>query len=94
MTTAAEYRQMETPELLGKLEEKREELFRLRLSFTAGSLANPDQMRLARHDIARMLTILREREHALEIARQEEQQEEQEEQPQEQQAGKEASDAQ
>lgn len=71
MSKASQYREMESAELLGKLEEKREELFRLRLSFSSGSLENPKQIRQVRHEIARMMTVLRERELALEIARQE-----------------------
>lgn len=69
---AAELRQMETAELLNALEDKREELFKLRLNWSAGSLENPNQIKIARHEIARMLTVLRERELAAELVQQEE----------------------
>ncbi len=62
-----EMRQMETPELLHQLETKRDELFKLRLNWHAGSLENPNQMRAVRKDISRILTLLREREIAREI---------------------------
>ena len=43
---------------------KREELFKLRISWQTGSLEDPNQMRVARKDLARMLTVARERELA------------------------------
>ncbi|CAG1006142.1 MAG: 50S ribosomal protein L29 [Anaerolinea sp.] len=67
-----EIRQMESAELQEQLGKKREELFRLRLNWYAGSLENPNQMRVVRKDIARILTILRERELALEVVQNEE----------------------
>lgn len=70
---AAELRQLETNELLERLEKAREELFRLRLSWSSGSLEDPNQVRLKRHEIARILTVLRERELAAELVRKEEQ---------------------
>ena len=60
----SEIREIETPTLLEQIESKREELFRLRLSWHANTLEDPNQMNLVRKDIARMLTILRERELA------------------------------
>jgi large subunit ribosomal protein L29 len=68
----AELRQMDTQELVTLLESRREELFKLRLNWHAGSLENPNQMRVVRKDIARLLTILREREIAREILGEEE----------------------
>jgi large subunit ribosomal protein L29 len=60
-------RQMETSELFHHLETKRDELFRLRLNWHAGSLEDPNQMRAVRKEIAQILTLLREREIAREI---------------------------
>ena len=71
MTRAADLRQLETGELQENLEKRREELFRLRLNWAAGSLENPNQIREARHEIARILTLLRERELAEALVRQE-----------------------
>jgi large subunit ribosomal protein L29 len=70
---AYELRQLETNELLERLEKAREELFRLRLSWSNGSLEDPNQVRFKRHEIARILTIMRERELAIELVRKEEQ---------------------
>lgn len=68
---ASELRQMETSDLLNAVEDKREELFKLRLNWSAGSLEDPNQIKQVRHEIARMLTILRERELAAELVQQE-----------------------
>jgi large subunit ribosomal protein L29 len=62
-----EIRQLETADLLQQLEGKREEIFKLRLQWHAGSLENPNQIRLVRKDIARIMTIVRERELAAEV---------------------------
>ncbi len=62
----SELRDMETQALLDLSESKREELFRLRMSWAANRLEDPNQMRIVRKDIARVLTVLRERELAAE----------------------------
>ena len=59
-----EIREMETQAILDGVETKREELFKLRLAWTANRLEDPNQMRVIRKDIARMLTVARERELA------------------------------
>ena len=64
MLKIAEIRDMETPALRDQLESKREELFRLRLSWHANTLEDPNQIKWVRKDIARILTVLRERELA------------------------------
>ncbi|MCC7208529.1 MAG: 50S ribosomal protein L29 [Anaerolineae bacterium] len=64
---AKEIRQMDSSELANLLETKREELFKLRLNWAAGSLEDPNQMTVLRKDIARMLTVLHERELARQI---------------------------
>ena len=60
----------ETPdeELLHRLEALQEELFNLRFQFATGQLDNPMRVKQARHDVARILTVLRQRqsEEALE----------------------------
>ena len=61
---SAEIREMESQSLLETVESKREELFRLRIAWAANRLEDPNQMRIVRKDIARMLTVLRERELA------------------------------
>jgi large subunit ribosomal protein L29 len=59
---AAEIRKLETHEIQAKLEEAREELMNLRFQQVTGQLTDTSRLRLVRRDIARMLTILRERE--------------------------------
>jgi large subunit ribosomal protein L29 len=66
---ASEFRQMETAELHSRLEELREGLFRLRLQWNTGQLDNPNEMKKVRKDIARLMTVLRERELAAEIVK-------------------------
>lgn len=68
----SELRQLETNELRDRVETAREELFKLRLNWHAGSLADPNQLRRKRHEIARLMTLLRERELAAELVAQEE----------------------
>ncbi len=63
----SEIRELETNALIDQIESKREELFKLRISWRTGSLEDPNQMRVVRKDIARMLTVLRERQLAAEV---------------------------
>ena len=67
-----EIRQMTTEEIRAKLEEAYEELMNLRFQHAADQLANPMRIRQVRRDIARMKTILRERELWEEWQRQQE----------------------
>ncbi len=59
-----EIRELENQALIDQIEAKREELFKLRISWRTGSLEDANQMRIVRKDIARMLTIVRERQLA------------------------------
>ncbi len=63
---AAELRQMTDEELKAKLDELKEELFQLRFqkAAQAGAVDKPHRFRQIRRDIARILTVLRERELA------------------------------
>jgi large subunit ribosomal protein L29 len=58
---AAELRELPDEELLGRLESQKEELFNLRFQSATGQLDNPMRIKQVRHDIARILTILRGR---------------------------------
>jgi large subunit ribosomal protein L29 len=60
----SEIREMDSNVLLEQIESKREELFKLRISWQTGSLEDPNQIRVARKDLARLLTVARERELA------------------------------
>lgn len=53
---------MTTDELNTKLKELKSEHFNLRFSHATGQLANPMMLNTVKKDIARVLTILRERE--------------------------------
>ncbi len=64
---ASEFRELTTEELQNRLEETRRELFNLRQQWYAGSLMDANVMTAVRKDIARILTILRERELAVEM---------------------------
>lgn len=59
---ADEIRELTTEDLRQRLQETRRELFNLRQQWYTGSLEDHNRMRVVRKDIARILTILRERE--------------------------------
>lgn len=59
---ANELRELSEAELNRKLRDLKEELFNLRFQMVTGQLDNPMRIRLIRKDIARIKTILRERE--------------------------------
>jgi large subunit ribosomal protein L29 len=59
---AAEIREMKIEDLQEELEDTRESLMRLRFQLTTGELTDHTQIRAARRKIARLLTILKEKE--------------------------------
>ena len=61
MTRVAELRDLGDDDLLERLESNKEELFNLRFQLATGQLDNPMRIKQVRHDAARILTILRER---------------------------------
>ena len=64
-TTTGELREFGDNELTDKLRESKEELFNLRFQMATGQLANNRRLRVVRQEIARVYTILRERELGL-----------------------------
>lgn len=58
----SEIRELSSEELQKKIEEYKEELFNLRFSQATGNLEKPSRIRELRKLVARMKTILRERE--------------------------------
>ncbi len=58
---AVELRELPDDELLARLESGKEELFNLRFQAATGQLDNPMRIKDVRHDIARILTVLRGR---------------------------------
>ena len=64
MTSAAELREFEEEELETRLAESRRELLNLRFQLATGQLDNPARLAQVRKDVARTLTVLRDREIA------------------------------
>lgn len=64
-TTAPELRELDAATLTERLRESKEELFNLRFQMATGQLNNNRRLRVVRHDIARIYTVMRERELGL-----------------------------
>jgi len=62
VATIQELRDLGDEELFERLESDKEELFNLRFQLATGQLDNPMRIKDVRHEIARILTIVRERE--------------------------------
>ena len=58
-------RELGADELLLRLRESKEELFNLRFQMATGQMDNNRRLRTVRHDIARIYTVMRERELGL-----------------------------
>ena len=65
---ARELRELSDEELDRRLADSRENLFNLRFQMATGQLDNNRRLRTVRHDIARIYTIMRERELGLSAA--------------------------
>ncbi|HVE63865.1 MAG TPA: 50S ribosomal protein L29 [Mycobacteriales bacterium] len=65
MATAEDLRTLDDDELLGRLKEAKEELFNLRFQVATGQLDNNRRLQTVRRDIARIYTVMRERELAV-----------------------------
>ena len=61
-TEADKLRDLSEDELDTKLVEAKEELFNLRFQLVTGQLDNPMQIKVVRKQVARILTLMRERE--------------------------------
>ena len=59
---ASELRQLTESELLGRLDEAKEEYFNLRFQRSSGQLEDFNRLSITRRNIARIKTILREKE--------------------------------
>ncbi len=71
MTKAAELRQMTDGELMQAIDDAKEELFNLRFQWEIGQLEDYTRIRQVKKQIARLKTILRERELAAELVQEE-----------------------
>ncbi len=65
---ASELRELNDEELLSRVRESKEELFNLRFQMATGQLENNRRLRVVRRDIARIYTIMRERELGLTVS--------------------------
>jgi large subunit ribosomal protein L29 len=63
--SAGELRELTDDELTERLRESKEELFNLRFQMATGQLNNNRRLRTVRREIARIYTVLRERELGL-----------------------------
>ena len=61
-TAANQLRELGTDELVLRLRESKEELFNLRFQVATGQLDNNRRLQTVRRDIARIYTVMRERE--------------------------------
>ncbi len=64
---AAELRELPTDELLARVDSSKEELFNLRFQLATGQLDDPTRLKKVRHEVARIATVLREREIEFEL---------------------------
>jgi large subunit ribosomal protein L29 len=65
---AAELRELSEQELITRLRDAKAELFNLRVQGATGQLDNHRRLQTVRRDIARIYTIMRERELGLSVA--------------------------
>ena len=61
MLKAADLREMDRDELVDKEHELSQQLFALRLQTVTGQLENPAKVKQTKRDLARLLTVLREK---------------------------------
>ena len=62
MTRASELRDLTDEDLEHRLAERRKELFNLRFQSVTGALENSARLKIAKREIARILTVVNERE--------------------------------
>jgi len=67
VTRVAELRELPDEQLIERLESHKEELFNLRFQLATGQLDNPMRIKDVRHDVSRILTVLRERQPEQEV---------------------------
>ncbi|HEX5345509.1 MAG: 50S ribosomal protein L29 [Pseudonocardiaceae bacterium] len=67
-TAASELRELTDDELVLRLRESKEELFNLRFQMATGQMDNNRRLRTVRRDIARIYTVMHERELGLSVS--------------------------
>lgn len=70
--TAAQLRKVDAEELEQMLEDAKEEFFNLRFQLASGQLEDSSRVRIVRRDIARIKTIMRQRQLAAELLQEDE----------------------
>jgi len=71
MGRAVEIRQLSSGEIQEAIDNAKEEMFNLRFQWESGQLEDYTRIRILKKDIARYLTVLRERDLAAEMVREE-----------------------
>jgi large subunit ribosomal protein L29 len=71
MTSAIELRKMTDAELAAALSDARQEIFNLRMQEVSGQLKDYSRVKRLKKDIARLLTVQRQRELAAQLVREE-----------------------
>ena len=61
---ARQLRELSDEEIEARIRDTRKELFNLRFQHATGQLDNPHRLALARREIARLMTVRKQREHA------------------------------
>ena len=64
---ASEIRELSVEEIEEKLNDAQQEMMNLRFQFVMGQITDTSRFKVVRRDIARMMTVLREREIAEEV---------------------------
>jgi large subunit ribosomal protein L29 len=64
MTKTAELRDLTTDELVSRAKDLDDQLFRMRMQKSMGQLESPARLRTGRRELARVKTIIREKERA------------------------------
>ena len=62
MIKMTEIRKLTTQDLNKKLEENKKELFNLKFALSTGNLEKPHRIKELRHEVAKIKTVIRERE--------------------------------
>ncbi len=68
---ASEVREMSLEKAAQELEDAREAYFKMRFQFATGQLPDTSKLKVARRDIARIATVIREMERTQEISNEE-----------------------
>ena len=61
MSAASEFRELTDEEILDRIEDQKEAIFNLRFQKASGQLEDTNQLRYAKRDLARLMTVQHER---------------------------------